>query len=157
MYQTGVEQLRGLRTTYTGLPWSDLLFGAPTSGTYSLPAHGWLAAERSFILCAGQLQTQQPADAEFGVRYGNILGWPWSEAHNKEYDFVPPYRRTALEQVGTQGVPASGLSGNNLNFAPRVGFAYRATNQTVFHAGYAFITRRQCHQFERIVGQCSSR
>jgi hypothetical protein len=28
------------------------------------------------------------------------------------------------------------LSGNNLNFAPRVGLAYRITNKTVFHAGF---------------------
>jgi hypothetical protein len=28
------------------------------------------------------------------------------------------------------------LSGNNLNFAPRVGFAYKVTSKTVFHAGY---------------------
>jgi hypothetical protein len=71
-----------------------------------------------------------------GLRYENILGWPWTEAHNKEYDFVPSISTTALEQVGTQGIAGSGLSGNNLNFAPRVGFAYRVTNQTVFHAGY---------------------
>ena len=38
--------------------------------------------------------------------------------------------------MGTNGIPASGLSGNNLNFAPRVGLAYKVTNKTVFHAGY---------------------
>jgi hypothetical protein len=38
--------------------------------------------------------------------------------------------------VGTNGIPRSGLSGNNINFAPRVGVAYRITNKTVFHAGF---------------------
>jgi hypothetical protein len=28
------------------------------------------------------------------------------------------------------------LSGNNANFAPRVGLAYKVTSKTVFHAGY---------------------
>jgi hypothetical protein len=41
-----------------------------------------------------------------------------------------------LEQVGTNGIPLSGLSGNNLNFAPRIGLAYKITNKTVFHAGF---------------------
>ena len=71
-----------------------------------------------------------------GVHYENFLGWPWTEVNNKEYDFVPSISTTALEQVGTNGIPRSGLSGNNLNFAPRVGAAYKVTNKTVFHAGY---------------------
>jgi len=71
-----------------------------------------------------------------GLRYEDILGWPWTEVNNKEYDFVPSISTTALEQVGTSGIPRSGLSGNNLNFAPRIGFAYQATSKTVFHAGY---------------------
>ena len=54
----------------------------------------------------------------------------------KSTTFVPSISTTALEQVGTSGIPRSGLSGNNLNFAPRVGFAYKVTNKTVFHAGY---------------------
>jgi hypothetical protein len=38
--------------------------------------------------------------------------------------------------VGINGVPRSGFSGNNLNFSPRIGFAYRVANKTVFHAGF---------------------
>ena len=138
MYQTGAEHgSEAYGTTYTGLPWSDLLFGAPTSGTYSLPS-GTVGLRQSDLSFYAQdnFKLNNRLTLNFGVRYENILGWPWSEAHNKEYDFVPSISTTALEQVGTQGVPASGLSGNNLNFAPRVGFAYRVTNQTVFHAGY---------------------
>jgi outer membrane receptor protein involved in Fe transport len=71
-----------------------------------------------------------------GVHYENFLGWPWTEVHNKEYAFLPSISTTALEQVETNGVPESGLSGNNANFAPRVGLAYKVTSKTVFHAGY---------------------
>jgi len=70
------------------------------------------------------------------VHYENFLGWPWTEVHNKEYAFLPSISTTALEQVETNGVPESGLSGNNANFAPRVGLAYKVTSKTVFHAGY---------------------
>jgi len=138
MYQTGAEHgSEAYGTTYTGLVWSDLLFGTPSSGTYSLPS-GTVGLRQSDLSFYAQdnFKLNNRLTLNFGIRYENILGWPWSEAHNQEYDFVPSISTTALEQVGTQGVPASGLSGNNLNFAPRVGFAYRVTNQTVFHAGY---------------------
>jgi hypothetical protein len=71
-----------------------------------------------------------------GVRYENFLGWPWTEVNNKEYNFVPALSTTSLIQVGTQGTTGSGDKANNLNFAPRVGFAYRLSGKMVFHAGY---------------------
>lgn len=52
------------------------------------------------------------------------------------YQFDPALSTTQLFQVGTNGIPSSGASGNNLNFAPRVGFAYRLTNKAVVHAGF---------------------
>jgi hypothetical protein len=52
------------------------------------------------------------------------------------YNFVPSLSTTELFQVGTNGIPRSGLSGNNLNFMPRVGFAFKLTQKTVIHAGY---------------------
>jgi hypothetical protein len=61
---------------------------------------------------------------------------PGQKLTTKNTPSFPPSRQTALEQVGTNGIPSSGLSGNNLNFAPRVGLAYKVTNKTVFHAGY---------------------
>jgi hypothetical protein len=39
MFQTGAEHgSESFGTSYTGLAWSDLLFGAPKSGTYSFPS-----------------------------------------------------------------------------------------------------------------------
>src|SRR5262249_55047617 len=71
-----------------------------------------------------------------GVRYENFLGWPWTEVENRMYDFVPNLSTTQLFRVGTNGIPSNGLSGNNTNFMPRVGFALKVTQKTVLHAGY---------------------
>ncbi len=138
MFQTGAEHgSESFGTSYTGLAWSDLLFGTPTSGTYSLPS-GTVGLRQGDLAFYGQdnYRINSRLTLNLGLRYENFLGWPWTEAHNKEYDFVPSISTTALEQVGTNGIPGSGLSGNNTNFAPRVGFAYRVANKTVLHAGY---------------------
>jgi hypothetical protein len=138
MFQTGEEHgSEAYSTRYTGLAWSDLLFGAPTSGTYSYPndAVGLRQSDLSFYV-QDNYKISNRLTLNLGIRYENILGWPWTEVNNREYDFVPSISTTALEQVGTSGVPRSGLSGNNLNFAPRAGFALKVTSKTVFHAGY---------------------
>ncbi len=138
MFQTGAEHgSESFGTTYTGLAWSDLLFGTPQSGTYSIPSGtvGLRQTDLSFYV-QDNYRVNNRLTLNLGLRYENILGWPWTEVHNKEYDFVPSISTTSLEQVGTNGIAASGLSGNNLNFAPRVGFAYGVTSKTVFHAGY---------------------
>ncbi|MGD0910448.1 MAG: carboxypeptidase regulatory-like domain-containing protein [Terracidiphilus sp.] len=138
MFQTAEEHgSEAYATRYTGLPWTDLLFGAPTSGTYSYPSGlvGLRQGDLSFYV-QDNYKINNRVTLNLGLRYENFLGWPWTEVNNKEYDFVPSISTTALEQVGSKGVPRSGLSGNNLNFAPRVGFALKVTSKTVFHAGY---------------------
>lgn len=138
MFQTAAEHgSESFGTSYTGVAWSDLLFGAPKSGTYSFPSGtvGLRQTDLSFYV-QDNYRLSNRLTLNLGLRYENVLGWPWTEVHNKEYDFVPSISTTALEQVGTNGIPGSGLSGNNLNFSPRIGFAYRIANKTVFHAGY---------------------
>lgn len=138
MFQTSEEHgSETYGTQYTGLPWSDLLFGAPKSGTYSFPSGGvgLRQTDLSFYVQDNYKVTPR-LTLNLGLRYENILGWPWTEVHNKEYNFIPSISTTALEQVGSAGVPSSGDKGNNLDFAPRIGFAWRVTNKTVFHAGY---------------------
>lgn len=137
MFQTGAEHgSEAFATRYTGLAWSDLLFGAPTSGTYSFPSEVGLRQSDLSFYAQDNYKVNNRLTLNLGVHYENFLGWPWTEAHNKEYAFVPSISTTALEQVGTDGIPKSGLSGNNANFAPRVGAAYKITNKTVFHAGF---------------------
>ena len=137
MFQTGAEHgSEAFATRYTGLAWSDLLFGAPTSGTYSFPSEVGLRESDLSFYAQDNYKVNNKLTLNLGVHYENFLGWPWTEVNNKEYAFVPSISTTALEQVGTNGISRSGLSGNNLNFAPRVGLAYKITNKTVFHAGY---------------------
>ena len=137
IFQTGAEHgSEAFGTRYTGLPWSDLLFGAPTSGTYSFPSEVGLRESDLSFYAQDNYKVSNRLTLNLGVHYENFLGWPWTEVHNKEYAFVPSISTTALEQVGTNGIPRSGLSGNNLNFAPRVGLAYKVTNKTVLHAGF---------------------
>jgi hypothetical protein len=137
MFQTGAEHgSAAFATRYTGLAWSDLIFGAPTSGSYSFPSEVGLRETDLSFYAQDNYKVNNRLTLNLGVHYENFLGWPWTEAHNKEWDFVPSISTTALEQVGTQGIPRSGVSGNNLNFAPRVGAAYKITNKTVFHAGF---------------------
>ena len=137
MFQTSLEHgSEGFSTRYTGLAWSDLLFGAPASGSFSFPSEVGLRESDLSFYAQDNYKLNSRLTLNLGVHYENFLGWPWTEAHNKEWAFRPSISTTALEQAGTSGIPKSGLSGNNLNFAPRMGLAYKITNKTVFHAGY---------------------
>ncbi|MGA2351671.1 MAG: carboxypeptidase regulatory-like domain-containing protein [Terracidiphilus sp.] len=140
MFQTGAEHgsegFSSGTSSYTNLPWSDLLYGGPASGSYSFPSEVGLRQSDLSFYVQDNYKVNSKLTLNLGVHYENFLGWPWTEVHNKEYDFVPAISTTALEQVGTNGIARSGLSGNNLNFAPRVGVAYKVTNKTVFHAGF---------------------
>ena len=138
MFQTAAEHgSESFGTSYTGLAWTDLLFGAPKSGSYAY-VHGTRGFRQTDLSLYAQdnYKVSSRLTLNLGVRYENFLGWPWTEVNNKMYNFVPSISTTTLEQVGTQGVPSSGVNGNNLNFAPRVGFAYKVTSKTVFHAGF---------------------
>jgi hypothetical protein len=138
MFQTAAEHgSESFGTSYSGLAWTDLLFGAPKSGSYAYVhgTRGFRQSDLSFYV-QDNYKVSNRLTLNLGVRYENILGWPWTEVNNKMYNFVPSISTTTLEQVGSQGVPRSGVSGNNLNFAPRVGFAYKVTSKTVLHAGF---------------------
>ena len=137
MFQTGAEHgSEAFSGRYTGLAWSDLLLGAPASGSFSFPSEVGLRQSDLSFYAQDNYKVNSRLTLNLGVHYENFLGWPWTEVHNKEWALVPSISTTALEQVGTNGIPRSGLSGNNLNFAPRAGLAYKVTNKTVFHAGF---------------------
>ena len=138
MFQTQDEHgSESYGTAYSGLAWTDLLFGAPMSGVYEYQhgTRGFRQSDLAFYV-QDNFKATSRLTLNLGVRYENFLGWPWTEVENRMYNFVPSISTTALERVGSSGVPRSGVSGNNLNVAPRVGFAYKVTSRTVFHAGY---------------------
>jgi hypothetical protein len=139
MFQTSYEH--GSATyngSYSGLVWTDLLFGAPKQGTYAYPISGVVGLRQSDLAFYVQdnYKLNSRLSLNLGVRYENFLGWPWTEVNNKQYNFVPSISTTSLIQVGTNGVSRSGTNGQNFNIAPRVGLAYRVTAKTVFHGGY---------------------
>ncbi|HTC48279.1 MAG TPA: TonB-dependent receptor [Candidatus Aquilonibacter sp.] len=139
MFQTGDEHgAFTFGTVYSGLTWTDALFGAPKTGVYAFLNNGGFGFRQTDLSFYGQdnYKVSSRLTLNLGVRYENFLGWPWTEVENRMYNFVPSLSTTQLFQVGTHGVPASGVSGNNANFMPRVGFAYKLTGRTVLHAGY---------------------
>ncbi len=139
MFQTADEHGSfSFGTVYSGLAWTDLLFGAPKTGVYAFLSNngfGFRQTDLSFY-AQDNYKVSGRLTLNLGVRYENFLGWPWTEVENRMYNFVPSLSTTELLRVGTNGVPRSGANGNNLNFMPRVGFAYKVTAKTVFHAGF---------------------
>ncbi|HXM11370.1 MAG TPA: TonB-dependent receptor [Terriglobales bacterium] len=140
MFQTGDEHGSfSFGTVYSGLAWSDLLFGAPKTGVYAFPndnkGFGFRQTDLSFY-AQDNYKVSSRLTLNLGVRYENFLGWPWTEVENRMYNFVPSLSTTQLFQVGTNGVPRSGANGNNTNFMPRIGLAFKVTDKTVFQAGY---------------------
>jgi outer membrane receptor protein involved in Fe transport len=139
MFQTADEHgAFSFGTVYSGVTWTDLLFGAPKTGVYAFlnnQGFGFRQTDLAFYAQDNYKVTSR-LTLNLGVRYENFLGWPWTEVQNRMYNFVPSLSTSELFQVGTNEVPRSGASGNNANFMPRVGFAYKVTSKTVFHAGY---------------------
>jgi hypothetical protein len=138
MFQTSAEHgSMAFGQSYSGLAWTDLLLGAPKSGTYAYqPGTTGLRQKDLSFYVQDNYKASNRLTLNLGIRYENFLGWPWTEVNNKMYNFIPSRSTTTLFQVGSNGVPRSGLSGNNTNFMPRVGFAFTATPKTVVHAGY---------------------
>jgi outer membrane receptor protein involved in Fe transport len=139
MFQTADEHgAFSFGTVYSGVTWTDLLFGAPKTGVYAFlnnQGFGFRQTDLAFYAQDNYKVTSR-LTLNLGVRYENFLGWPWTEVQNRMYNFVPSLSTSELFQVGTNEVPRSGASGNNANFMPRVGFAYKVTSKTVFQAGY---------------------
>ena len=70
-----------------------------------------------------------------GVRY--TLNFPSVEKNNQAAVFNLATQR--LDYAGQNGVPEAARELHKLNFAPRVGLAYRLTSKTVFRTGYAVV------------------
>ena len=138
MYQTLAEHgSMAFTGNFTGLGLADLLLGAPTSGAYQYQqgTRGFRQLDLSFY-AQDNYKLNDRLSLALGLRYDNFLGWPWTEVNNREYQFDPAHSTSQVFQVGKNGVPRSGVHGNNANFSPRVGFSYKLAPKTVLHGGY---------------------
>ncbi len=72
---------------------------------------------------------------DLGLRYDFF--WPLEPRSNaSSYDIYQPATNT-LVPLGVNGISrTANVSSNNLNFAPRVGLAYRVNDRTVIRTGY---------------------
>jgi hypothetical protein len=120
----------------TGLGLADLLLGTPISGSlqYLDGTRGMRQTELAGFF-QDDFKVTDKLTLNLGVRYENYLGWPWTEVGNRAYNFVPADGGT-VAQVGSNGIPGSGVYNNKLDFMPRVGIAYRISSKTVFRVAY---------------------
>jgi hypothetical protein len=120
--------------TGTGLGLGDLLLGKPISATLQFQ-NGTRGLRRSDVSVFAQddYKVTDKLTLNLGIRYENYIGYPWTEVRDRADAFAPP---SAVVQVGTNGVPRSGVNGRYLNFMPRAGFAWRIASKTVIRAAY---------------------
>ena len=120
----------------TGLGAADALLGKPNSGLIRFinGTRGYRRKELAFHL-QDTYKVNDRLTLNLGVRYDNYLGWPWTEVADRQYNFIRELGTVA--RVGSSDVPwRSGHPGDNNNFSPRVGIAYKVTEKTVFRFGY---------------------
>jgi hypothetical protein len=120
----------------TGIGLADLLLGAPVSGSlqYLDGDRGFRQSQLAFFI-QDDYRITEKLTLNLGLRYENYLGWPWEEVARRAYAFIPS-NGGSVAQVGTDGIPVSGVNNNSLNFMPRVGLAYKVLPKTVFRAAY---------------------
>ena len=120
----------------TGLGGADALLGRPISGLIRFinGTRGYRRKEIAFHL-QDTYKVNDRLTLNLGVRYDNYLGWPWTEVADRQYNFIRELGTVA--RVGSSDVPwRSGHPGDNDNFSPRLGIAYKVTEKTVFRFGY---------------------
>ena len=120
----------------TGLGPADVLLGKPISGfiRFVTGTRGYRRTELAFHV-QDTYKVNDRLTLNFGVRYDNFLGWPWTEVNNRQHNFIRS--EGTVVQVGTGSVPwRSGHPGDSNNFSPRLGVAYKIAPKTVFRVGY---------------------
>ena len=119
----------------TGLGSADAILGRPINGSihYLTGTRGFRRTELGFYL-QDVFKATANLTLSIGLRYENFLGWPWTEVRDRMNQFVPSLQNVV--RVGTNGIPRSGVYGDNNNFSPRIGLAWRFRPKTVFRAAY---------------------
>ncbi|MBI1358425.1 MAG: hypothetical protein GC160_29160 [Acidobacteria bacterium] len=113
---------------------ADVLLGKPKSGLirYIPGTRGFRRNEISWY-AQDTWKTTDRLTLTLGIRYDNYGGGPWVEVADRMYQFVQDLG--TVVQVGTNGIPRSGINNDNNNFSPRLGIAYRLGGKTVVRGG----------------------
>jgi hypothetical protein len=119
----------------TGIGAADALLGKPTSGSIRFleGTRGFRRSEYSLFI-QDDFRVNDRLTLNLGLRYEIFPDWPWVEVNNRMYQFIGETQD--LARVGSGGVPRSGVKGDFNNFGPRVGFAWKLRESTVFRGGY---------------------
>ena len=118
---------------YTGNALADLLLGLPTITVgASLDNPQRLRTENVGLFVQDQWRVTSALTLTAGVRYE--LTSPPVDATDRSNIYDPS--TGTLVQVGTSGVPRAGYETDRNNFAPRLGFAWSANDETVIRGAY---------------------
>jgi hypothetical protein len=130
--RAAVNSPRGTFTfngTQTGYPAADFILGMPVSfGTAGPEVRGRVAAWRDGLFILDKWQVTRKLTLNYGIRY-ELPTVPYTINGNAS---LLNASQTALI-VATPGYRF--IASNHRNWAPRLGFAYRITDKTVFRGG----------------------
>jgi hypothetical protein len=136
----GCQLLNGCPVSNTGFDFADFLLGLPqtTSVQFGDPSNYF----RSWVY-SGFIQDDWRAAAHltilYGLRYEYFVPFTEKYGHLSDLTFSPGFSSSAVVTGQNPGnLPASLLRGDDHNFAPRFGLAYRPWSQhsLVLRAGY---------------------
>jgi len=124
-------------TTGQGTPFADFLLGIPSNAQLSNAANGNQRRRLYHFYVQEDFRATQRLTINAGLRY-EFTG-PWYEKYNHfanfDMDTDPAHPRLLLAKDGSLEDRAT-VKPDLLNFAPRLGIAYRVTDKTVVRTGY---------------------
>jgi hypothetical protein len=115
---------------------AELLLGLPQSTRLDL-LNGTRGIRRSeyAVFVQDSWKVAPHLTLNLGLRYDNLGNKTGTEVHNRMAQFLPS--TGLVYPVGSPQVPSlSGTERSNLNFAPRLGFAYSPDSKTVVRGSY---------------------
>ena len=121
----------------TGYDFADFLLGLPQQTTLQSGTNSYDFAANSFDLFAQDDWRIRPTlSLNLGFRYE--YNGPFTEAHDRiaNLDVATGFTGASVVLPGQSGFPASLLSPDRNDYAPRIGIAWRPFKQTVVRTGY---------------------
>jgi hypothetical protein len=144
--------------TFTGYPYADFLYGLPRTTSRLNPAARYSATNWDWgFFIQDDFRLTPQLTLNLGLRYD--LNPPYQEENGRMFSFDPASgsivvpgeqsktainplfpRAIPVKTAGEAGLPPSLRLADQLNLAPRFGFAYRMRNTTVVRGGYGIYT-----------------